>query len=265
MQLFYREKGNRSLPVLILMHGLWGASENWLPVANCLSDRFRVLLPDLPNHGASPHISRHDYDTLAHCIAEWIAQLSLPAPPCIAGHSMGGKVLMTLLLKHPEIARKAIIIDIAPRSYARTPEIRQHENLCRYLQATPLVNFQERNALLSDIRDHFPEDDTFQLIAKNIRRNKETGSFEWKINIPAVCRNLSRLQDWATPSPYQPYTGKIQFIKGENSDYIRPEDYSDILRLFPQATFTTIPAASHAIHAEQPASLAGCMLKFLQE
>lgn len=266
MQLFYREKGNRTLPSLIILHGLWGASENWLPVANGLAEHYHVLLPDLPNHGASPHIPRHDYNTLADCIYEWIMQLDLPAPPYLAGHSMGGKTLMTLLLKHPEITSKAIIIDIAPKDYARTPETRQHENLCCYLQSTLPGKFQERNAILTDIKTYFPENDTFQLLAKNIRKNKETGSFEWKINIPVVCREIIRLQDWETPSPCRPYTGKLLFIKGENSNYIDlKEDLPAIRHLFPQATFSIIPATAHAIHAEQPALLAGCILKFLQE
>lgn len=187
MQLFYREKGDKSQPALILLHGLWGASENWLPVANRLTGHYHVILPDLPNHGASPHIPRHDYDTLSDSIYEWIIQLELQVPLYLAGHSMGGKTLMTLLLKHPEITRKAIVIDIAPKDYARTPETRLHENLCHYLQSTSPGNFHERDTFLSDIRTHFPEDETFHLLAKNIRKNKETGCFEWKINVESIC------------------------------------------------------------------------------
>ena len=37
MQLFYREKGIDTHPPLIILHGLWGASDNWLPVADLLS------------------------------------------------------------------------------------------------------------------------------------------------------------------------------------------------------------------------------------
>ena len=51
MQLFYREKGIDTHPPLIILHGLWGASDNWLPVADLLSHRFHVILPDLRNHG----------------------------------------------------------------------------------------------------------------------------------------------------------------------------------------------------------------------
>lgn len=266
MQLFYREKGDNSLPALVFLHGLWGASENWLPVANHLSAHYHVILPDLPNHGASPRISRHDYSTLADCIYEWIARLALPSPPYLAGHSMGGKTLMTLLLKHPDITQKAIIIDIAPKSYSQTPGTRQHETLCRYLESTSLSGFHNRNTILSEIRTHFHENDTFQLLAKNIRKNEETGHYEWKINVDVIGRDLPLLQGWNIPSSSRPYSGKLLFIKGEHSDYIDlKEDVAIIRELFPQAAFSTIPRTAHAIHAEQPELLAGCILKFLQK
>ena len=65
MQLFYREKGIDTHPPLIILHGLWGASDNWLPVADLLSHRFHVILPDLRNHGCTPHSSLFDYTILS--------------------------------------------------------------------------------------------------------------------------------------------------------------------------------------------------------
>ena len=80
MQLFYREKGNSSYPPLILLHGLWGASDNWLGVANQLATHFHVLLPDFRNHGHSPHDDVHDYSALSEDITDFIGSLNLPTP-----------------------------------------------------------------------------------------------------------------------------------------------------------------------------------------
>ena len=112
MQLFYREKGIDTHPPLIILHGLWGASDNWLPVADLLSHRFHVILPDLRNHGCSPHSSLFDYTILSQDTEELIGRLNLPQRPFLAGHSLGGKTLMHLVLKRPEIVEKAAIIDI---------------------------------------------------------------------------------------------------------------------------------------------------------
>ena len=117
MQLFYREKGIDTHPPLIILHGLWGASDNWLPVADLLSHRFHVILPDLRNHGCSPHSSLFDYTILSQDTEELIGRLNLPQRPFLAGHSLGGKTLMHLVLKRPEIVEKAAIIDICPQAY----------------------------------------------------------------------------------------------------------------------------------------------------
>lgn len=107
MQLFYREKGIDTHPPLIILHGLWGASDNWLPVADLLSHRFHVILPDLRNHGCSPHSSLFDYTILSQDTEELIGRLNLPQRPFLAGHSLGGKTLMHLVLKRPEIVEKS--------------------------------------------------------------------------------------------------------------------------------------------------------------
>ena len=117
MKLYFRKQGEGT-PLLIL-HGLWGASENWLPIAHSLEDTFQVILPDIRNHGQSPHTNEMNYEVMSDDIIELIENLHFPVPPHIAGHSMGGKIVMALLLKRPDIVNKAIIVDIAPVSYSQ--------------------------------------------------------------------------------------------------------------------------------------------------
>lgn len=135
VELFYREKGRRENPPLILLHGLWGASDNWLPVAETLAGRFRVILPDLRNHGQSPRHPEHTYAALGEDVEALIHRLALSSPPFMAGHSMGGKCLMYLLLKTPEIARKAAVIDISPKTYD-TPGEGLHRKLLDFSPAS---------------------------------------------------------------------------------------------------------------------------------
>ena len=59
MKLFFRTIGEGT--PLIILHGLWGASENWLPIAHLLEDKFQVILPDVRNHGQSPHDEAMNY------------------------------------------------------------------------------------------------------------------------------------------------------------------------------------------------------------
>lgn len=263
-QLFYREAGSISHPPLMILHGLWGASENWLRVSSGLSAKYHVIIPDLPNHGQSPHIAEHDYETLSGYIHEFITQLNLSEPLHIIGHSMGGKILMNLLLKWPELISKAIIIDIAPKDYRNCKEIERHAQLINYMCATPIGTISERSVILRQIREHFPEEELYQLLAKNIRRKKKEDRFEWKINTNAIQKSLEMILSWH-PASDKAYPLPVLFIKGEKSGYINEtEDIPAIRQIFPAACFRTIPEANHAIHADHPQELTNCILNFLQ-
>lgn len=264
MRLFYREEGITSRHPVIILHGLWGASENWLQVASYLSTSYHVIIPDLPNHGSSPHITHHDYKTLAEDIYEFITQLNLPVSPYLIGHSMGGKTLMALLLQQPGITSKAVIIDISPKDYEMAG-FQTHQRLINYILSTPVNIYEKRSDILRHIKENFPEEEIYQLLAKNIHKNKENGKFEWKINARIIQENSHKLTSWPHPGKGNIYTGHILFVKGEKSNYInKQQDRPTILQLFPQARFTTIPHAGHAIHAEQPELLAEKILAFLQ-
>ena len=75
MKLFYRKYGEG--PPLVILHGLYGSSDNWVTVAKNISRRFTVYLPDLRNHGSSPHSEIHDYRSISSDIFELSNDLGL--------------------------------------------------------------------------------------------------------------------------------------------------------------------------------------------
>ena len=54
MELFYREYGSGD-KYLIILHGLFGMSDNWAGLARKFSETHHVIVPDARNHGRSPH------------------------------------------------------------------------------------------------------------------------------------------------------------------------------------------------------------------
>ncbi|MFR7810639.1 MAG: alpha/beta fold hydrolase [Butyricimonas faecihominis] len=78
MKLFFRTIGEGT--PLIILHGLWGASENWLPIAHLLEDKFQVILPDVRNHGQSPHDEAMNYEVMSNDVIELI-KLNSPSVP----------------------------------------------------------------------------------------------------------------------------------------------------------------------------------------
>ncbi|MET2718839.1 alpha/beta fold hydrolase [Streptomyces harbinensis] len=86
-----------SKPTLVLLHGVGLDHTMWEPAAVLLSDRFTVLTPDLPGHGARPPVP--DGITLAE-LADDIAA-TVPAGAHLAGFSLGALIAQHVALHHP--------------------------------------------------------------------------------------------------------------------------------------------------------------------
>ena len=89
----YREAGTG--PPLALLHSALLSHREWTPVVEHLSDRYRVVLPDLPLHGDSEDRPRHPYtvDWLADVMAGFAADVLGPRP-LVGGHELGTEVLL---------------------------------------------------------------------------------------------------------------------------------------------------------------------------
>ena len=89
----YREAG--AGPPLGLLHSAALSHREWEPLVEHLSDRFRVVLPDLPLHGDSEDRPRHPYspDWLADVIAGFCRD-TLGPHPLVAGHDVGAELLL---------------------------------------------------------------------------------------------------------------------------------------------------------------------------
>jgi pimeloyl-ACP methyl ester carboxylesterase len=89
----YRETGTG--PALVLLHSLGLSHREWEPIVGPLSERFRVVLPDLPLHGDSEDRPRHPYtpDWLAEVISGFCREVG--GPRCIvAGHDVGAEIAL---------------------------------------------------------------------------------------------------------------------------------------------------------------------------
>jgi esterase len=89
----------------------------------------------------------------------------------------------------------------------------------------------------------------------------DSGGFFWKMNLPAIAANYSRLCTAAGEG--RPFTGPTLFIRGGKSDYISLADEVEIRRQFPAAVIKTIPAAGHWVHADAAEEFARLVLDFL--
>ena len=84
-------------PLLVLLHGVGLRAEAWAPVIDAMSDRFKVVAPDMPGHGES----RYDESFASlDAYVEVVAGL-LDRPAIVAGHSMGAMIALALAERMP--------------------------------------------------------------------------------------------------------------------------------------------------------------------
>lgn len=251
MELYYREFGQGS-PVLIL-HGLFGFSDNWQTIAKGLSAHHLVVTPDLRNHGRSPHVPTHTYDEMAEDLrafmeAHWMFSAAL------VGHSMGGKAAMQLALSHPDMVERLVVVDIAPGIAADN-----HSNIFEALLSLDLGQISERKEAEAYLAARVTDFGTRQFLLKNITR-EESGRLAWKMNLPVLWQAFP---DILGPVHGPAFDKPALFVRGSRSDYIKDSDFPLIKTLFPQADIVTIENAGHWVHADQPAALLTILEKFL--
>ena len=242
MELFYRTLGNNTKKRIVILHGLWGASENWLPIAKKIKNDYNIIIPDIRNHGRSPHASEMDYNIMAEDVAKLIRSLRNKVEKFdVIGHSMGGKIALKLKLLYPEIINRCIIIDIAPTTYTLNDMHRSLSNFCCQSLDT-ITNRQELKEL---INTRFKDKNEIQFILKNIAHINS--KFLWKINGKSILNNLDNIRSWEGDYPKE----DIIYIKGEKSDYISKE----LIKKLSLTNVFNVPNAGHIIHVDNPSIL----------
>jgi len=237
------EEAGRGPPLLIL-HGLFGSGMNWRRIARDLGAKRRVLAVDLRNHGGSPWAGTMSYEEMAGDVAALIERLGLERP-AVLGHSMGGKVAMTLALTEPARVERLIVADVAPVRYG--DHFSSYTEVMRSVAAMQATGREEiKRTMLASI----PDDRTVGFLMTNLVRHGE--QYDWRINVAAISASLSTLGGWPEANDRLHYDGPVTVINGERSDYISADDRPRFTRLFPRVEFVTIAGAGHWLHADKP-------------
>lgn len=264
MKLFFRKMGEG--PPVIILHGLYGSSDNWITIARALSDSYTIYIPDQRNHGKSPHSSRHDYIEMTADIEE-LVQENIGGKFILLGHSMGGKVAINFALKHPERIASLIVADISP--FSRYPDdlaiVESHEKILKTLLYTDISSAASRKGAEDMVLEKIIDKRTGGFLLKNIARDK-SGKFRWTINAPAIYNNIEKLMSGLTiPDDLTGgMTGfPVLFIRGGESEYLPDSHKADISKLFPAAEFITIAGTGHWLHADKPAEFVQIVRDFL--
>ena len=180
MQLHFKESGQGR--AVILLHGLFGSSDNWHHITLRLAEKFRVFALDQRNHGQSPHSAKMNYSLMSIDVNEFMALRGIETA-LVIGHSMGGKTAMQFALQFPSRVEKLIVADMAPRAYAPA-----HEKIFAALLTLDLKSFSARQQIEEALASEIPNLVLRRFLLKNLGRNS-AGRFLWKINLRGLSGN----------------------------------------------------------------------------
>lgn len=243
MRLHFRQSGSDSNPPLLFLHGLFGSSANWGRIVRHFEADYHCIIPDLRNHGRSPHDADISYQAQAADVQQLMQALSIDSAVFI-GHSMGGKVAMMQALTQAHSVDALIVVDIAPVHYAH-----RFTTIFTALQQLDLVSLQDRKHADSQLAQSIEEPEIRAYLLQNLAR--KNARWQWRINLDSLCAGIDALMGFPDYSGCE-YAGNTLFLHGERSGYVDQSGLQAAVKLFPNATFVEVENAGHWVYAEQP-------------
>ncbi len=256
MELIYSKVIGEGTP-FVIVHGYLGMSDNWKTLATYFSKNgYQMHLLDMRNHGRSFHSDVFNYDVMvedvvAYCKANQLQKIVL------LGHSMGGKVVMKLACKYPEMVEKLIAVDISPRYYAP-----HHQDVMAALNAVDFSTQPSREEVENTIRKYISEEGVVQFLMKSVYRvtSEQLG---FRFNLDAFNKDETTIGEALYEGAV--YHGKTLFVRGGDSKYIQQQDEELIKKHFTDVEITTISGAGHWLHADKPQEFYDVVVDFLRK
>lgn len=240
---------------LMIIHGLFGSSDNWGMLGKKFAEKFTVYLIDLRNHGRSPHDSSMNYELMADDLHELILNEGIESP-VLLGHSMGGKAALQFNEKHKNVLKKLIVADIGIKSYPM-----HHDVIIKGLKNVNLEFISSRKEAAESLSEFVKEIGVQQFLLKNLYW-VEKGKLGWRMNLDVIIQNIHEvLTEIKTKNNFT----KTLFVRGELSNYILEEDIPEISAALPNSSVSTIKNVGHWLHAENPVEFYNLVTSFISE
>lgn len=113
-KLHYEEEGNPEGKKLFLIHGITGSHRYWNPLRRFLTDRFRLIIPDLLGFGNSPkpHI-KYSVEVFRDSIRNLVLEKRLENEPLIfVGHSLGAIIALEYAAAYRDNVDRLLLVSL---------------------------------------------------------------------------------------------------------------------------------------------------------
>jgi pimeloyl-ACP methyl ester carboxylesterase/formiminotetrahydrofolate cyclodeaminase len=234
-------------PPVVLVHGTPSWSYLWRQVVPGLSDRFTVYVFDLLGYGDSePKGQDVSIATQARLLTEIIGLWDLEAP-AIAGHDIGGAiVLRSHLLDEVRFSRIALIDAVVLRPWI-TPTTRHMQAHLDVYRTMPTHIYERVAAAHIGTAVHRPMDEaTFE---------RYFARWRGKDGQEAYLQKVAQFDEGYT-AEFEPLLGSVQapvrIIWGERDAWLDPAFARRLCELLPNSDLKLIPEAGHFVMEDAP-------------
>lgn len=250
----WHDIGPRSAPVVVLLHAIATDSGLWASQIPVWSQRFRLLVIDLPGHGASqprPHIN--SIEAYADALAQLLSRESIETAS-IVGLSLGGMIAQAFALSFPERVRSLVLSNTS----ARTPPPMQTIWSQRRQQALDHgMEHQVAPTLERWFTPRFAERAPLHVerIA-NMIRNTACDGYVAAIDAIQRLDLLDRLPELSMPA---------LVITGRDDPAATTQIAASIADKLPRSRLAVLEDAAHLSNIEQPVAFTEAVGAFLEE
>ncbi|MBI4516565.1 MAG: alpha/beta hydrolase [Deltaproteobacteria bacterium] len=257
--LAYREWGNRSLPAVLLVHGLAGCGRIWEPLAEGLADLVHVVAPDLRGHGGSPCPGTYTAEAYLEDLEALVAELGVNSL-ALVGHSFGGLLCAGYAVRHPERTRALVSIDINI-----PPPAWQTEHL-REAGSKPHPVFATRGEAEAYLRKNLAPASSNQVmnaLAEALLARVTNGTTGFTLNFDR--ETLCQAAPLEVAGQLDRLTCPTLFLRGSESAVMDRAAAIALLSRLPHSRLVQIPRAGHHVFLDNPAATVQEVRRFLTE
>lgn len=252
--------GAPDLPALVLLHGGAVTGRTWGPFCALLAHKYRLIAVDMRGHGDSewPRDAHATHNTMAEDVRQIITQLQLERP-VVVGHSVGGMLLMRLMVHTPELLRGAVLVDVGPEvAYPGwEPKKEVHETVRLYESVDEYVSRQAPRMKRSE--EHMRRNAQHELM------QREDGLYQLKFDPRHPMGGLDGRFMPGMPDleALRRVTLPTLVARGAQSWFLLQDAAERLAQTLPRGELAVIPDCEHMVYTDNPAALAQAVDRFV--
>ncbi len=238
---------------LVLVHGGSQNAHTWDTVCLALGPDLTALCVDLPGHGRSAWRDDQAYvpPVLADDIAVAIAHAA-PRARLVVGMSLGGLTSLALAVRHPELVRALMVVDV-------TPGVTREKAKAILDFVNGPQQFDSFEALLARTLEHNPTRSLTSLrrgILHNAAQQPD-GTWQWRYDRRTRHGEEQRHpEDMLSWDDAAAIAAPATLVRGALSPVVTDDDVAEWRRRRPGDEVVVVEGAGHSIQGDRPLELA---------